>query len=71
MKRKTIVLVLAGALLGGLLDLGFTVREAGAVVGMPATPMSYAGVARRTTRRAAYVGAATTPYAAPPAAAYW
>jgi hypothetical protein len=25
-----------------------------AVVGQPATPMSYAGVARRTVRRAAY-----------------
>ena len=29
-----------------------------AVVGNPFTPMSYAGVARRTTRRAAYAGAA-------------
>jgi hypothetical protein len=27
-------------------------------IGRPLTPMSYAGVARRTTRRAAYVGAA-------------
>jgi hypothetical protein len=34
--------------------------EASAVIGMPLTPMSYAGVARRTTRRAAYAGAATT-----------
>jgi hypothetical protein len=32
--------------------------EAHAVVGRPLTPMSYAGVARRTTRRAAYAGAA-------------
>jgi hypothetical protein len=71
MKRKTILLILVGTLLGALLDVGLSTREAGAVVGMPATPMSYAGVARRTTRRAAYVGAATTPYAAPPAAAYW
>lgn len=32
---------------------GFTpVREALAVIGAPLTPMSYAGVARRTTRRA-------------------
>jgi hypothetical protein len=66
MKRKTILLVLAAALLGGLLDIGFSEREAGAVVGAPMTPMSYAGVARRTTRRAAYVGAATAP-----AGAYW
>jgi len=28
-----------------------------AVIGRPATPMSYAGVARRTTRRAVAVGA--------------
>jgi hypothetical protein len=31
---------------------------ADARIGRPLTPMSYAGVARRTTRRAAYVGAA-------------
>jgi len=35
--------------------------DASAVVGRPLTPLSYAGVARRTTRRAAYVGAATAP----------
>ncbi len=29
--------------------------DALAVVGMPATPVSYAGVARRTVRRTAYV----------------
>ena len=34
------------------------VTTADARVGRPLTPMSYAGVARRTTRRAAYVGAA-------------
>lgn len=34
------------------------VAQAGAVVGRPATPMSYAGVARRTTRRAYSAGAA-------------
>jgi hypothetical protein len=37
-------------------------REASAVIGRPLTPMSYAGVARRTARRSAYVGAA---YGAP------
>jgi hypothetical protein len=37
---------------------------ADARVGRPLTPMSYAGVARRTTRRAAYVGAATAAGAA-------
>lgn len=40
------------------------VATAEAVIGRPATPMSYAGVARRTTRRAAAVGAATVGAAA-------
>ena len=31
-----------------------TVPEVLAIVGRPATPMSYAGVARRTVRRSAY-----------------
>jgi hypothetical protein len=35
----------------------FIAGEAQAVVGMPATPMSYAGVARRTTRSVAYTNA--------------
>ncbi len=39
---------------------GLLVTRAHAIIGRPATPMSYAGVARRTTRRA-YSGA----YAAP------
>jgi hypothetical protein len=34
------------------------VPEAHAIVGMPLTPMSYAGVARRTTRRVVYTEAA-------------
>jgi hypothetical protein len=37
--------------------------DAHAVIGRPLTPMSYAGVARRTTRRAAYAGAVAAPYA--------
>jgi hypothetical protein len=45
-------------------------HEAHAVIGRPLTPMSYAGVARRTTRRAAYAGAysgaAYGAYYAPP-----
>src|SRR5688572_2010211 len=36
--------------------------SADAVIGRPLTPMSYAGVARRTTRRAVAVGAATGGY---------
>jgi len=35
------------------------VNRANAVIGRPLTPLSYAGVARRTTRRALAVGAAT------------
>jgi len=34
------------------------VRDAQAIIGMPFTPMSYAGVARRTTRRVVYTEAA-------------
>jgi hypothetical protein len=37
---------------------GSFVSSAEAVIGRPLTPMSYAGVARRTTRRAVAVGAA-------------
>ncbi|MBK1700961.1 hypothetical protein [Thiococcus pfennigii] len=53
-------LIACAALLGGLVaevgfDGGLLVPEAQAVIGRPMTPMSYAGVARRTTRRAIYV----------------
>jgi hypothetical protein len=59
MKRSTLLMlalgcaVAAGELLpgGGIIDGGLLVREAQAIVGMPATPVSVAGVARRTTRR--------------------
>jgi len=34
------------------LEEGFVVPDAQAVIGRPLTPLSYAGVARRTTRRA-------------------
>jgi hypothetical protein len=36
------------------------VGEAEAIIGMPLTPFSYAGVARRTTRRFVYADAAMT-----------
>lgn len=42
---------------GSLVESGF-LSEAEARIGRPLTPMSYAGVARRTTRRAVAVGAA-------------
>ena len=63
--RKAINLIVAAvAMSGGLmLDgdsviLGSLVSSAEARVGRPLTPMSYAGVARRTTRRAVYGSAA-------------
>lgn len=62
--RKLIVSAAAAiALAGGLFWNGETavdkslVASAEARVGRPLTPMSYAGVARRTTRRAVAVGA--------------
>lgn len=75
--RKLIVLAAAVAgFMGGLLwsgkattDSGFT-SMAEARVGRPLTPMSYAGVARRTTRRAVVYGgaaAAAGAYAVRPA----
>jgi hypothetical protein len=62
--RKPIVIAAAVvAFAGGLFWNGETstgnslVSSVEARVGRPATPMSYAGVARRTTRRAVAVGA--------------
>ena len=66
MKRKTTDLtgsiVIAALLLGaGLTSLpGFFVAPAEAVIGRPLTPVSMAGVARRTTRRTVYGTAAVT-----------
>jgi len=55
----------ACALLGIEPVASIVVPEAKAVVGMPATPMSYAGVARRTARRTVAVeGAAVATTAA-------
>ena len=58
MRRSTLavtalVLALTGVdfLSGGLLESVSLVRDAHAVVGRPLTPVSAAGVARRTTRR--------------------
>jgi hypothetical protein len=74
--RRAAFAALAGSaalLWGGDISLpsGSFIGQAEARVGRPATPMSYAGVARRTTRRAVAVGAAgaaaagTYYYAAP------
>lgn len=40
------------------------------IIGMPWTPLSFAGVARRTARRAAWYGAAAAPYYPPPPTYY-
>jgi Na+/proline symporter len=48
----------AGLFWSGDINLTGLVTEARAIIGRPLTPMSYAGVARRTTRRGAYYGAA-------------
>ena len=52
-----LVLLLAGAVPDGPLGIGL-VGEANAVFGRPVTPVSFAGVARRTTRRAVVYGSA-------------
>jgi hypothetical protein len=67
--KRTKKIAIAAVALGALLladALSLTgghvwIDTAEAVRGRPATPMSYAGVARRTTRRAVAVGAAVTP----------
>jgi len=67
--RFSIATIIGGAafLSSGQLTLDRSlVSSAEARVGRPLTPMSYAGVARRTTRRAVAVGAvAGAAYAAP------
>ena len=54
-KVRTIVigcsLLAAGLLVDGEFHIGIVVSDAQARVGRPATPVSVAGVARRTTRR--------------------
>jgi len=57
------LLLLADIAPHALLGLSF-VREAAAIIGRPLTPVSYAGVARRTTRRAVYATSVTASSAA-------
>jgi hypothetical protein len=63
--RRFVLAMGATALAGLAGDLAcVAVSPAHAVVGMPATPVSYAGVARRTTRReVAATGAVAAPVA--------
>ncbi len=72
--RLSVSTILGGAALfwGGQLPLdgqSSLVSSAEARVGRPLTPMSYAGVARRTTRRAVAVGAGAVAVGAGAAAA--
>jgi hypothetical protein len=66
-KMRLLQFVLVTAVCGGVLlgseqairsTTGSLVSQASAVIGRPLTPLSYAGVARRTTRRAVAVGVA-------------
>ena len=63
-RAATVAIIVAGGLLvdekAMLLQSGPITTSAEARVGRPLTPVSYAGVARRTTRRAVAVGAAAT-----------
>ncbi len=60
--KAALALLIGGTVLvlndGGSGTPGALTSQAEARVGRPATPMSYAGVARRTTRRAVYGTAA-------------
>lgn len=73
MKTLTLCLALAGLWLADLAPeapfLPVIVADAEAIIGRPVTPVSYAGVARRTTRRAVYATSASTAYAEQEAAA--
>jgi hypothetical protein len=61
-RLAAVALLAAGAALlwasDGPVSLGSFISQAEARIGRPATPMSYAGVARRTTRRGVVYGAA-------------
>jgi hypothetical protein len=72
-KTLTVSLALAGLWLADLSPevpfLPVIVADAEAIIGRPVTPVSYAGVARRTTRRAVYATSASTSAAEQEAAA--
>ena len=76
--KKLALLSLSAAVFAGMMCWSGEIRpstpgelfaQAEARVGVPATPVSYAGVARRTTRRVVYPAAAATTAAAATAAA--
>jgi hypothetical protein len=54
-RKRWVVAALMSLGIGAVwLTPGFGPRRAEAVIGRPLTPMSYAGVARRTVRRSTY-----------------
>lgn len=59
------VLLAACIAVTSILGVSLYSGVAHAIIGRPLTPFSYAGVARRTTRRAMYYGAARPMVAAP------
>jgi hypothetical protein len=67
---KRTLFVIAALVVGGLGEL-VAPRAAHAIIGMPWTPMSYAGVARRTTRRAVMFGGAAAVAPAPGPVVVW
>jgi len=64
------VLLLLAIFVGSTFELKLMRGDAHAIIGRPLTPFSYAGVARRTTRRAVAYGAVAQPYAYPAPAPY-
>ena len=62
-KCLLIALSLSGLSFGAVDPSAFVADQTVAIIGAPMTPMSYAGVARRTTRRTVAVTAAVgNPY---------
>jgi len=56
--KPGILFILFAVLVTSIFTLNLPdVKEAHAIIGRPLTPLSYAGVARRTTRRAVYADA--------------
>jgi hypothetical protein len=66
--RRRVLLVLVGLVMS---LFAIFAGEAHAIIGRPLTPLSFAGVARRTTRRAVYGAAAYGAYGAAPYPYYW
>jgi hypothetical protein len=56
-----VIVAVVVVLVAAVLELRVFEGTAQAIIGRPLTPMSYAGVARRTTRRAVVYGAAAAP----------